>query len=303
MKYFVSRAKVGPEQKDPPRRTRIYIVASALLTLFSFIAARGVTLQAVLGLIITATFLWSKTRRLAENIAPFILVGVGYRVAQLIAGELSIPLHVTDIIDWERAIFGTIPTLKLQALLHLPTGTQWYDYILTIGYLSFYVWPYFFALVLWRKRRDVYHHYLDGFIILTGIGYLIYAFFPAVPPWMASLQGHLPAVPKLLNETLHTLGLNIDAVYRVVGANQVAAMPSLHAAWPWYILLCLIVWQRRQAYWFAVVPPLIWFAIVYFGEHYIIDVMAGVVLATIAFAVAWHNQCSAAARERAFPAA
>jgi membrane-associated phospholipid phosphatase len=69
--------------------------------------------------------------------------------------------------------------------------------------------------------------------------------------------------------------------------NPVAAMPSLHAGFPFLVFLVLTrVWPRWG--WMSIVYPLAMsFAVVYMGEHYVIDVLAGFLYALVAFALIW----------------
>jgi hypothetical protein len=63
-------------------------------------------------------------------------------------------------------------------------------------------------------------------------------------------------------------------------------MPSLHAAFP--ILLGLILWRifRWKAFPFTLYVFLMLFAIVYTGDHYVVDIIAGGLLAFLCYAAA-----------------
>ena len=68
-------------------------------------------------------------------------------------------------------------------------------------------------------------------------------------------------------------------------ANDVAAMPSLHAAFALLFTLCL--WRLVPRYvrpLLAVYPAAMALALVYSGEHYVVDCIAGWVYAVAAFA-------------------
>ena len=65
--------------------------------------------------------------------------------------------------------------------------------------------------------------------------------------------------------------------------NPVAAMPSLHAAYPWLSFLALRKYSKKLGWFFLPYPILVWFSVVYLGEHYVIDVIAGVVYAQASF--------------------
>jgi len=67
-------------------------------------------------------------------------------------------------------------------------------------------------------------------------------------------------------------------------ANNVAAMPSLHAA---YALLVVLFLWRLSPWWvrplLALYPPAMAFSLVYGGEHYVVDCIAGWAYAAFAF--------------------
>src|SRR5256885_9387375 len=66
-------------------------------------------------------------------------------------------------------------------------------------------------------------------------------------------------------------------------SSQSAAMPSLHAAYPFLgALFALRLWGRRA--WPALAYTAgVWLSIVYLGEHYIVDIIGGAVFALAAF--------------------
>jgi len=76
-------------------------------------------------------------------------------------------------------------------------------------------------------------------------------------------------------------------------ANAVAAMPSLHTAFA--LLVVVVLWPYVRRWWARAVlvafPLAMTFTLVYGGEHYVIDVLAGwayVVLVCVA-ANAWEQ--------------
>jgi hypothetical protein len=111
-----------------------------------------------------------------------------------------------------------------------------------------------------------------------------FALVPTVPPWMASeLFGFLP---KLVHFNIKIYNAVAPGLTTGFNTNPVAAMPSLHAAFP--ILCSLIVWTaaRGRSWPFHVYTLLILFTIVYTGDHYIVDIMAGGLLAAASFLAA-----------------
>src|SRR5205807_1870696 len=102
---------------------------------------------------------------------------------------------------------------------------------------------------------------------------------PVAPPWLASEQGYLPHVEKIIN---HTLPSAYIGVYNFFYANKVAAMPSLHVAFPVLALAYALRVFCARAWFLAAWVGAVVFSIVYLGEHYLVDAVAGALLAVAA---------------------
>ena len=97
------------------------------------------------------------------------------------------------------------------------------------------------------------------------------------PPWMASEDGYLQSeVTRITGRGWRHIGLDrIDLILNGVG-NPVAAMPSLHAGIT-FLIAMYAIWRLRTAWrWLLVLYPLAMStALVYYAEHYVIDILAG----------------------------
>lgn len=80
------------------------------------------------------------------------------------------------------------------------------------------------------------------------------------------------------------------AIYDYIGVNLFAAFPSLHSAIPWLIALSALKTWKKNALPILIFPVMVWFSAVYLGEHYVIDVVGGVVYATLAFIMAYNKE-------------
>ena len=92
-----------------------------------------------------------------------------------------------------------------------------------------------------------------------------------------------------LRELWDYLGFhNMAALFSGVNvyANDVAAIPSLHAAYP--LLILLFACRFFGARGLVVLPYVagVWLAIVYLGEHYVFDIVVGALYSGAAFTVA-----------------
>jgi membrane-associated phospholipid phosphatase len=90
-------------------------------------------------------------------------------------------------------------------------------------------------------------------------------------------------------------GLNHGSGLVELASNPYAAMPSLHAADALIVGLVLASVCRRwwsKTIW-LVWPLWVWFAVMATGNHFWLDVLAGVVLATVALAIVYRARTRA----------
>ena len=153
-------------------------------------------------------------------------------------------------------------------------------------YLTHFFAVWLVAATLWRRSRDRFGRYALLTSVVTLAAFLVYWRYPAQPPWLASDLGHLGPVDRIVPSVWDSLGMSsMQSVYENSSlVNTVAAMPSLHAAYPFMLLLFLwpagcAVRAGLGAYTLAMA-----FALVYGGEHFVADILAGWALAAVAFA-------------------
>ena len=99
----------------------------------------------------------------------------------------------------------------------------------------------------------------------------------------------IPPVHRIAPETLGRLGPTapLSLAYAHLSANEVAAMPSLHAALPLLTALALMRLYGSRAAPCLLYALTMGFNLVYLGEHYVVDALAGFATALLAFALVW----------------
>jgi hypothetical protein len=232
---------------------------------------------------------------------PLYLVLLGYSLLRGYASNVLWGPFVRPQLAVDRFIgFGALPTVTLQRWLYIPGELHWWDYVAWAVYTSHFFTSYVIAAVLWKRSHQQFRRFIDLFVALTFVGYLGYLLYPAMPPWMAAEAGHIGALqalqgpyPAYLNTLVGYHGATtriIPLVWDHVGlkagaalltrgsdfANNVAAMPSLHAAYPMFILLFFWRRARRPVRVLLVCYVLAMaFTLVYTGEHFVTDELAG----------------------------
>lgn len=243
-----------------------------------------------------------RTRLFLRDWLPFVVIFLAYELMRGIADDAGFPVHLEDMVAIERTLFGgTLPTAWLQDLMAPATGVGVAAIAATVIYMMHFALPVVTGLLLWVRDRALYHDYLIAFILLSFAGFVTFLFLPAAPPWMAAERGILdgptgePIIRYLKPDAFAALaeffgypnGTELTSyIFYGVNPNGVAAFPSLHAGYPFLSFLVL-----RNAFgrigWLAFVYTLaVWWAIVFLGDHYVIDVIGGVVYAWGAYLVA-----------------
>lgn len=199
------------------------------------------------------------------------------------------PPHVLPQIRVDEWLFGgSVPTVGLQERFFEAGQIHWYDLLAWGTYLTHFFMIFVIAAVLWRVARPRFLEFRAMVLTLTFAAFLTYLFLPAAPPWMASDQSVIGPVERVVGDVWGTLGIHpAQTIWQGGGgfSNQVAALPSLHTAYP-VLILCFFwssgTWARTICLIYALAMSL---TLVYTGEHYVADVLLGWIYAIAAFLV------------------
>jgi membrane-associated phospholipid phosphatase len=174
-----------------------------------------------------------------------------------------------------------IPPVVIQYALKPDLSvTHWYDYILFFFYTSFFWFWLLGGFIIWTKKHAYFNCYMYGIVSMALFSAVIFILAPAAPPWYAANEGLIPEVSRVLWNEGGALQSNQFEFVSTYGRNPVAALPSNHVAWPTFTSIWLIfLFGWKRAGWVIIFPLLIAFATWYGGEHYVIDSLAGAVMA------------------------
>lgn len=214
---------------------------------------------------------------------PFLFILIAYDFLRGFTNDLNKYVHYFEMINAEKFIFHTIPTVYLQQNFFDPHSLKWYDYLSTIVYLLHFALPLGFAFILWLKNRQYFKEFTLGLLLLSYGALATFLIFPAAPPWMASQLGYIQPVQRILFSSLNVFHSFIDlpTIYNKFNPNPVAAIPSLHAAYPFFVFLFALRYFKLKSLLFLPYVLITWLSIIYLGEHYFIDVMVGVLYACV----------------------
>ena len=227
--------------------------------------------------------------------SPLSVILVAYAVAQWVStplaehaadgtNRLGFALHVAEPAAVDRHVFGTLPSVWLQQRL-VDGSTHWYDAVAALVYVTHFVTIPLITAVVWFRLRDRFGQWLTAVLAMSLVGIAGYLAYPAAPPWLAAQRGDIGTLDRISH--LGWEGLGLDAVGRLVqlgqsGSNPVAAMPSLHAGAA--LLAALFLWpsvSRVSRVLLAAYALAMALTLVYTGEHYVVDVLAGWLVAAV----------------------
>jgi membrane-associated phospholipid phosphatase len=252
----------------------------------------------VLGLAITCVGRgWRAFGKVLVDWLPFTVVLMVYDLSRGLATAVGMPLNESDVAHLERTLFGgTVPTVWLQDHFYSPTSVHWYDAAATVIYTSHFLATPILAAVLWLRDRTAWLSYVTRVVILSLAGLATYVLFPEAPPWMAAQDHVIAPVARLSARGWEWLHLGhvktLLAAAQRDGSNPVAAMPSLHTALATMVALYVGARIRSRWRWLLVLYPVaMGLSLVYLGEHYVVDVVAGVFYAVVVHTLVSRWEC------------
>jgi hypothetical protein len=214
-----------------------------------------------------------------------VLLEVGIVAVALLANLLVRWLTLDDL---DTALSHAHALLRLEQSLGLDWEHAAQDLVEEVTWLGgfaswFYVWGYLpviaAALVVLFVRRPRDYAFLRNALLAGGIvGLPVYVLYPLAPPRLTALG---------YTDTVSTSA--VEAAARPVGiANEIAAMPSFHVGY--LVVVSVVVWRVARSWWvraWCVLHPLVMcWVVLATGNHWVLDLPAGLLLAVVGLAVA-----------------
>jgi len=298
----VTRTPEGgrPGGEGPPEFARARRFTVALVSVFLGAVALWLTFQgriidpdAIFPALFLLALVVGRGRQFLLDWVPFLGLLLGYEALRGVADDINHRVHWTQVIDADTLIgLGLTPTERLQDLLYTYGEVNLLNAACSFVYLFHFLVPVVIGGVLWWHNRRRYWRFTIAILLTSFGGFVTYLAFPVAPPWMAAREGLLTTVEQVIPVTLSEMFDSRNAVqfiWNTFTSNPVAAFPSLHAAYP--VLAALAIHHATTSRWRYVAfayPPIVTFAIVYGGEHYVVDAVAGWVYAVGGwYAAAW----------------
>jgi membrane-associated phospholipid phosphatase len=140
-------------------------------------------------------------------------------------------------------------------------------------------------LWVYLRRNEAFLRFRNAILIANVLGLVGYVLLPTAPPRFFTSIGVIDTVEQFG-------GLNHGSGLVELAANPYAAMPSLHAADALIVGVILASVVRRPIFKFIwlVWPLWVWFAVMATGNHFWLDVLAGILLASLTMLLVYRRE-------------
>jgi membrane-associated phospholipid phosphatase len=185
------------------------------------------------------------------------------------------------VIDLERQLGALFElsvqgfTISSETLIHLTSWTYWLSQFAVLGLALLWVY---------LRRNEWFLRFRNTILVANGIGLVGYFLMPTAPPRFFPHLGFVDTIEAFSVITHSSVAVDF-------GSNPYAAMPSLHSADALIVGVVMAAIVRRMAWkalWLAW-PAWVWFTVIATGNHFWLDVLAGIVVAAAAGVVAFRR--------------
>jgi hypothetical protein len=195
---------------------------------------------------------------------------------------------------------GTAPTLRLQRALGRPGHVRPHDLALSCVHWSWFGVPHGSLAYLLLRHHDRYPRAATLMAACFDLGCVVYWAVPTAPPWWAGANGNMPPVRRIMAEAGERFWKRFwRPLYHSLEGNPFAAMPSLHFGTSVMAARVLSGAGRVPAALGWTYSLTLGFGLVYLGEHYVVDLIAGLALAEAIWRAAPRAEPAATAVARA----
>lgn len=235
------------------------------------------------------------TKKLFVGLLPFGLLGLVYDTMRYVkdVGVTPSRVHLCDLHALDARLFGSSGESLQDWFQKHPSDVL--DRICAVPYGTFIYVSLAVAIWLYVKDYEGLRRFGWTFLLVNLAGFVTYHVYPAAPPWYFHAHGCTVDMTTHANEGVNLarvdawLGMKYFAGFYGRSSDVFGAMPSLHVAYPLLNLLFgwrLFRWPGRVlATGFFL---LMCFSAVYLDHHWVVDVIAGIVITlTVARVVRW----------------
>ncbi|MCW2770100.1 MAG: phosphatase family protein [Aeromicrobium sp.] len=179
--------------------------------------------------------------------------------------------HASNIVEWEQHLGLYVEKALAEPVASSPVLATMANWVYIWGH-----WPVITATMLWTGiwHRKAFVRLRDAMIVSGLLGMMIFVAYPVAPPRLAGLG---------FVDTVSERSLSYRVLQPPAFVDQYAAMPSLHAGWNVLVGIAIVSSASSLALrvFGLVMPALMAVAVMATANHYVLDVIAGVVLVLV----------------------
>jgi membrane-associated phospholipid phosphatase len=198
---------------------------------------------------------------------PFFLVYIYYEYSRAIIAHFDKTVTYHLLISFEESLFNQPLTIIFLSHRNIIADyTSIIIYALHPAYLVLYA----LVLLLFDKSGREYARFTLEFTLASAIGVTVFYLVPVAPPWIA-----IPGVTRLPNPLVIAVSALLHRQY--YDPNPYAALPSLHVGLTVIFTASIyrLTRSKKALYLGGSLSILMSFAVLYTGNHYFIDIIAG----------------------------
>lgn len=273
-------------------RTLVGLVAALLLVPNSSVLEHRAVIAVFLLALATG-----RGRLFVRDWLPLVGVAAVFVLVRQLAVHSPFPHQGANVARLEMALFGglfggTTPTTWLQERLYHPEQPSALDFAATAVHASYFFGFVAVGLGVWLCQREQLAGYTRLLACTFALGLAGYFALPTEPPWLGARDGSAPPAQRVIVDTAQGTQLTAGLVSSgrawqpdpdaLGDPNPAAALPSVHTAVTAAVGLFLARLHPALGALGLLYLLAMGGALVYLGEHYVVDVGAGVVCALVA---------------------
>jgi len=234
---------------------------------------------------------------------PYIIIAAIYENLVFIIELAGNTANKYDLIfmNIDGIMFSVQPTIWLQNLLH-PIAVEYF----MIAYSMFFIYPFFYLIYLLQKNKiEYFQKVMFAEILMLIVSLSCFVIFPTLGPRFILDSSSVHFIEQTVSYSENLQGIEFSFLYDLTGYKSFYSMqvdlwnyleriktdcfPSLHTG---LCLLCLlyairyrdVFKNKKLALWFWIVGVIsLIISTVYLRYHWVIDVIAGIILTIIVY--------------------
>jgi membrane-associated phospholipid phosphatase len=201
-----------------------------------------------------------------------VMIALSYEALAGPIDSLANTGKMLSLFDFDRYLWGLNLTGWIQSYFASVSMTD------TTFILYETLVPFVFAtsFLLWRYRTSDFRKYVTAMLLTSYAALITFLLVPTAPPWFSGVANNL-----VQNSGLGTTTAYLGPLAAFFQPNYFASFPSMHAA---YAVICsyfLLKADQRPGALSVVMTGGILFSTLYLGQHYLVDLLAGMVYAFV----------------------